>query len=184
MTLSYEEEQFIANVRRELKRYEMTPTQVEAVVEQIQEHLEASREHGEYGLEDMGSPNMYVRDYAEVQGLVRVQDTRDFESVPEEPGPRSGRLGVWGFLKYPLVFAVVYIICQLLFSFSLTTAWVKGYEITGFNLLYRISDQMWWNMMLIVFSLSISALVTILVHVFGKRRHRRSLPFTEEGSVL
>ncbi|WP_339266853.1 hypothetical protein NYE54_24540 [Paenibacillus sp. FSL K6-1330] len=184
MILSYEEEQFIAAVRRELKRYEMTSSQVEAVVEQIQEHLEASREHGENGLEDLGSPNMYVRDYAEVQGLVRVQDARDLESVPEEPEPRSGRLSVWGFMKYPLVFAAVYILCQLLFSFSLTTAWVKGFEITGFNLLYRISDQMWWNMMLIVSSLSISVLVTILVYVFGKRKHRRALRFTKGGSVL
>ncbi|PJN56601.1 hypothetical protein PAEVO_33250 [Paenibacillus sp. GM2FR] len=183
MSLSYEEEQFIANVRRELKRYDITSSQMDEVEEQIQEHLEASREHGEYGLEDLGSPNMYVRDYAEVQGLVRVQDARDLESVPKEPGPRSGRLSVWGFLKYPLVYTVVYIICQLLFSFSLTTAWVKGYEITSFNLLYRISDQMWWNMMLIVFSLSISALVTILVYVFGKRKYRRSL-FTEGESVL
>ncbi|OIA99464.1 hypothetical protein AK95_20015 [Paenibacillus sp. LC231] len=186
MTLSYEEEQFIADVRRELIRYEMTSNQVEAVVEQIREHLEASREHGEYGLEDLGSPDMYVRDYAEVQGLVRMQDAMDLESVPEKPpGQRSWRLGVWGFLKYSLVFAAVYIICQLLFSFALTTAWVKGYEITGFNLLYRISDQTWWNMMLIVFSLSISALVTILTHVFGKRRkHRDLLPFTEGGNVL
>lgn len=97
MILSYEEEQFIVAVRRELKRYEMTSSQVEAVVEQIQEHLEASREHGENGLEDLGSPNMYVRDYAEVQGLVRVQDARDLESVPEEPEPRSRGL-VYGAL--------------------------------------------------------------------------------------
>ena len=91
MTLSYEEEQFIADVRRELIRYEMTSNQVEAVVEQIREHLEASREHGEYGLEDLGSPDTYVRDYAEVQGLVRVQDAMDLESVPEEPpGQRAG----------------------------------------------------------------------------------------------
>ena len=92
----------------------MTSNQVEAVVEQIREHLEASREHGEYGLEDLGSPDTYVRDYAEVQGLVRVQDAMDLESVPEEPPGQRGRLGVWDFLKYPLVLrpSISYVSCS------------------------------------------------------------------------
>lgn len=165
MILSYEEEQFIAAVRCELKRYEMTSSQVEAVVEQIQEHLEASREHGENGLEDLGSPNMYVRDYAEVQGLVRVQDARDLESVPEEPEPRSGRLSVWGFMKYPLVFAAVYILCQLLFSFSLTTA----------NSIRLFAPDIAYMTLGIVASLAWMGLVLMYGMLVNRRKHLESV---------
>lgn len=183
MTLSYEEEEFIADVRSELNRYEMTSSQTEEVVEQIREHLEASREHGENGLHDLGSPRMYVRDYAEVQGFEIVQNAGSFRSGQEDSGQRSGRPSVWGLLRYPLVFAAVYAISQLVFSFSLTTAWVEGREMTGFNLLYRISDQMWWNMLLIVFSLSISTVVTTLIYKLSKRKQRRPFPHSVGGRM-
>ncbi|MDH6669920.1 hypothetical protein M2277_000564 [Paenibacillus sp. LBL] len=183
MTLSYEEEQFITIVRQELKNYDITPHQMEEMVAQIQEHLEACREHGEMGLQDLDSPIIYVRDYAEVQGFSRVSDPSQSTPAPKDSGERTSTGRLWGFLKHPLIFAAVYVICQLAFSFSLTTAWVNGYEITGFHLLYRISDQTWWNMLLILFSLLISSVITLVAYVYDKRKHRRPFPETEAGSV-
>lgn len=74
---------------------------------------------------------------------------------------------------------ITYLVSQTIFSIFLTESFNSTNSKNAFqyNLLYRISENQWWNALLIMTSLTLSVLVFISLVSYKKRKH---LKYNEE----
>lgn len=74
---------------------------------------------------------------------------------------------------------ITYLISQTIFSIFLTESFnpIISKNAFEYNLLYRISENQWWNALLILTSLTLSVVVYISLVSYKKRKH---LKYNEE----
>lgn len=159
--LTKAERDYLNRVVEELGKFHIEASAVEEVKEQIMEHIQESREHGEESLAELGEPTTFVKEYLEVQGI---------NPSPTTKGDRKKSRSA--FIGGLIAFAVTFVICQLLFSMFLTDSFAVGYTDNSFdyNLFYQISDVPWWNALLLTISLAIALIAAVCVAIFIKRR--------------
>ena len=57
------EKQFLTDVLKELKQYDISLEERENIKLQILEHIQECREHGEDSIADLGTPELFVQDF-------------------------------------------------------------------------------------------------------------------------
>ncbi|WP_214483973.1 hypothetical protein [Bacillus sp. SM2101] len=168
MELSIAEQQYVNNVLDELKRYQISSKERSRIKEQLLEHIQEAREHGDDAISELGDPATFITDFLEVNGIDPAAGLKQIQ----QSKPKKGMLFPIGVLTL----IVTYLCTQFIFSMSLTRAFDPTYsnDTFNYNILYQISDNTWWNAMLMVFSLAISLLVSLLVVVYLRKvRYKR-----------
>ncbi len=81
-----------------------------------------------------------------------------------------------------LIAIITYLSSQIIFSIFLTESFNQNNSKSAFqyNLLYRISENQWWNALLIMTSLTLSVVVFISLVSYKKRKH---LKYNEEYNL-
>ncbi|QXE02333.1 hypothetical protein [Terribacillus sp. DMT04] len=151
MELTEKEKMYLDDISRELITRKAKKEQVLFIKQQLLEHIEESRLHGIDPFDDLETPAEFVTEYCE---LNEVQ----FVSPQKASFPKSYYfIGLFSF-------TVTYLLSQLILTMCLTQTFSPAYQHTNFNynLLYSISDNLWWNSMLISISLISAAAITSL----------------------
>lgn len=63
------EKQFLTDVLKELKQYDISLEERENIKRQILEHIQECREHGEDSIDDLGTPRLFVQDFLEINEI-------------------------------------------------------------------------------------------------------------------
>ena len=63
------EKQFLRDVLKELKQYDISLEERENIKRQILEHIQECREHGEDSIDDLGTPQLFVKDFIEINEI-------------------------------------------------------------------------------------------------------------------
>lgn len=158
--LTMEERQFLNEVLSELKQYRISLKHRKEIKQQLLEHFQESREHGEDGLNELGDSTTFVRDIIEVNGVDLHSEIKDLRKSKGKPGI----LFVLGLS----IFVVTYLGLQLILSMFLTDSFspLNTNSSFNYNIFYQISDHLWWNFLLMFISLSSSVLVSVLVVLY------------------
>ncbi|WP_044641189.1 DUF1129 family protein [Risungbinella massiliensis] len=158
------EKDYINKVVEELGKFNIDANSVKEVKEQILEHIQESREHGEESLAELGEPTTFVKEYLEVQGI---------NPSPSTKGDRKkSRSALIGGL---FVFAVTFVICQLLLMFFLTDLYVIDVEYIDNKYVYshKTTDHPWWNAFLTFISFATALITSVCVAIFLQRRAKK-----------
>ena len=146
------EEDFIKEVLDELTRYQIDSVKKKEVKGQLTEHFLEARQHGEHGLEGIGTSSDFVKEFIEVNGM---------RTDPMRPSA--------GHLPKRLIYGsgamvITFLLSQLILAMFLTDSLSPGFtdQSFSFNLVYRISNNTWWNSLLILISLSVASLATVM----------------------
>ena len=67
--LNGKENQFLTDVLKELKQYDISLEERENIKQQILEHIQECREHGEDSINDLGTPQLFVQDFLELNEI-------------------------------------------------------------------------------------------------------------------
>lgn len=155
------EMEYIKKVNQELISSKATQEQIYTIEQQLREHMEESRLHGINPFDDLETPAEFVREYLEIH---------------EVPHQRKNTLSKKHYLMGFLYFAVTYLVSQLILTMFLTQTFSPSYENADFNynILYSISDNLWWNTTLITISLLSALFITSLVGLFSYHKVKRS----------
>ncbi|MGE7625190.1 hypothetical protein ACQKMD_19845 [Viridibacillus sp. NPDC096237] len=160
--LSLTEKQFLNEVLDELKLYQINSKDRKYIEQQIVEHFQESREHGEDGINELGDTETFVKDFLDINGI-------DLHTKIKQIRKTNSRMGI-SFVIGSFTFIVCYLISQLLLSMFLTGSFnPQNNNSFNYNIFYQISDNFWWNSILMIISFSISSLLCTLV-VFYIRR--------------
>ncbi|MGK3614624.1 hypothetical protein [Bacillus cereus] len=165
------EKKFLTDVLKELKQYDISLEERENIKRQILEHIQECREHGEDSIDDLGTPQLFVQDFLEINEIdLQVK----MKQIQNEKG-KSNTL----ILRDIFIAIITYLVSQTIFSIFLTESFNSTNSKNAFqyNLLYRISENQWWNALLIMTSLTLSVLVFISLVSYKKRKH---LKYNEE----
>ncbi|AXO93257.1 hypothetical protein J8Y17_12735 [Bacillus cereus] len=165
------EKKFLTDVLKELKQYDISLEERENIKRQILEHIQECREHGEDSIDDLGTPQLFVQDFLEINEIdLQVK----MKQLQNEKG-KSNTL----ILRDIFIAIITYLVSQTIFSIFLTESFNSTNSKNAFqyNLLYRISENQWWNTLLIMTSLTLSVLVFISLVSYKKRKH---LKYNEE----
>ncbi|MDA2037330.1 hypothetical protein PDN58_07855 [Bacillus cereus] len=165
------EKKFLTDVLKELKQYDISLEERENIKRQILEHIQECREHGEDSIDDLGTPQLFVQDFLEINEInLQVK----MKQLQNEKG-KSNTL----ILRDIFIAIITYLVSQTIFSIFLTESFNSTNSKNAFqyNLLYRISENQWWNALLIMTSLTLSVLVFISLVSYKKRKH---LKYNEE----
>ncbi|MFJ8353876.1 hypothetical protein [Bacillus paramycoides] len=162
--ITAKEQQFLTEVLEELKRYDISLEERGNIKQQILEHIQECREHGEESIDDLGTPQLFVQDYFEINKI----DLRVKMKQLQDVNKKSSILILSGIF----IAVITYIISQTTLSIFLTESFNTTHSENSFNfnLLYRIAENQWWNSILIMISLSISLLISIILVVYKKRK--------------
>ncbi|EJQ70920.1 hypothetical protein [Bacillus mycoides] len=162
--LKGKEQQFLTGVLKELKQYDISLEERENIKQQILEHIQECREHGEESINDLGTPQLFVQDFLEINEIdLRVK----MKQLQNEKGNSST------FILGGIFIAVItYLISQTTLSLFLTESFngTNSKNTFNYNLLYRIAENQWWNYVLIMFSFTLSILVFISLISYKKRK--------------
>ncbi|UNK18967.1 hypothetical protein MNQ98_02655 [Paenibacillus sp. N3/727] len=163
ITLSLPEKRFLDEVLKELKQYQISSKDRKNIKEQLLEHIQESREHGEDSLYELGDSTTFVRDFLEVNKVDLHTEIKRIRT--------SGNLKGILLLTGSVTFAAAYLVLQLVFSMFLTESFNPERTSGNFDyhILYRISDLPWWNAMLIMISLSAALLISIMATLYMRK---------------
>lgn len=162
--LSIEEKQFLDEVLKELKAYDISSTERKQIKQQIVEHIQEAREHGYDSVDELGDITTFVKDFLEVKGI-------DLHSKMKQMRNSKNRRGTLFVISLSTLIGT-YLISQLLLSMFLTQSFnpLNTNKSFQYNVFYQISDHSWWNVLLISMSVIISMLASGLVVFFTRRR--------------
>ncbi|MDA1679572.1 hypothetical protein [Bacillus cereus group sp. TH152-1LC] len=158
------EKQFLTDVLKELKQYDISLEEKKNIKRQILEHIQECREHGEDSIDDLGTPQLFVQDYLEINEI-------DLQVKMKQLKNEKGKLNT-SILRGIFIAIITYLISQTTFTIFLTGSFNLTNSKTTFqyNLLYRISENQWWNSLLIMISFMISVAVFISLVSYKKRK--------------
>lgn len=157
------EKEYIKKVNQELITNKATQEQIYTIEQQLREHMEESRLHGIDPFEDLETPAEFVREFLEI-------------NEAQYPHQQIRTLSKKHYLMGFLYFIVTYLISQLILTMFLTQTFSPSYQNAEFdyNILYSISDNLWWNTTLITISLLSALIITSLVGLFSYHKVKRS----------
>ncbi|HDR7717023.1 hypothetical protein VSY18_12595 [Bacillus albus] len=158
------EKQFLIDVLKELKQYDISLEERENIKRQILEHIQECREHGEDSIDDLGTPQLFVQDYLEINEI-------DLQVKRKQLKNEKGKLNK-SILNGIFIAVSTYLISQTTFTIFLTTSFnpTNSKNTFQYNLLYRISENQWWNSLLIMISFMLSLVVFISLVSYKKRK--------------
>ncbi|WP_377865615.1 hypothetical protein [Bacillus sp. R86525] len=162
--LNGKEKQFLTDVLKELEQYDISLEERENIKQQILEHVQECRENGEDSINDLGTPQLFVQDFLEINEIDLQAKMRQLQN---EKGNSSTFI-----LGGILIAVITYLISQTTLSLFLTESFngANSKNTFNFNLLYRIAENQWWNYILIMFSFTLSILVFISLVSYKKRK--------------
>ncbi|MCU4989921.1 hypothetical protein OCF10_13370 [Bacillus cereus] len=165
------EKKFLTDVLKELKQYDISLEERDNIKRQILEHIQECREHGEDSIDDLGTPQLFVQDFLEINEI-------DLQVKMKQLQNKKGKFNTI-ILSGIFIAVITYLILQTIFSIFLTESFnpIISKNAFQYNLLYRISDNQWWNALLILTSLTLSVVVFISLVSYKKRKH---LKYNEE----
>ncbi|MGH0924432.1 hypothetical protein [Bacillus pacificus] len=168
------EKQFLTDVLKELKQYDISLEERENIKRQILEHIQECREHGEDSIDDLGTPELFVQDFLEINEI-------DSQVKMKQLQNEKGKFNTF-MLRGIFIAIITYLSSQTIFSIFLTESFNQNNSKSAFqyNLLYRISENHWWNALLIMTSLTLSVVVFISLVSYKKRKH---LKYNEEYNL-
>ncbi|MCI0767806.1 hypothetical protein [Bacillus sp. TL12] len=157
MKLNMEEEHFLNEVLEELKQYKVSSKNRKILKQQLLEHIQECREHGQNSINDLGDAKTFIKDFLEMNEIDLYSEIKQIRKSKN----KIGILFVIGFVTS----IVTYLTSQLLLSMFLTESFNPLHTNNSFNynILYHIADNSWWNALLMMTSISISALISMLV---------------------
>ncbi|MEH7457014.1 hypothetical protein V7183_07155 [Bacillus sp. JJ1127] len=157
MKLSKEETQFLNEILEELKQYQISSKNRKIIKQQLLEHIQECREHGQDSINDLGDTTTFIKDFLEMNEI-------DLHSEIKQIRKSKNRIGTL-FVIGVLTSIVTYLTSQLLLSMFLTESFNPLHTNNSFdyNILYHIADNSWWNSLLMITSISISVLLSMLV---------------------
>lgn len=157
MKLSKEETQFLNEILEELKQYQISSKNRKIIKQQLLEHIQECREHGQDSINDLGDTTTFIKDFLEMNEIDLHSEIKQIRKSKN----RIGTLFVIGFLTS----IGTYLTSQLLLSMFLTESFNPLHTNNSFdyNILYHIADDFWWNSLLMITSISISVLLSTLV---------------------
>ncbi|WP_243522842.1 hypothetical protein [Bacillus pseudomycoides] len=157
MKLNMEETQFLNEVLEELKQYQISSKNRKIIKQQLLEHIQECREHGQDSINDLGDTTTFIKDFLEMNEIDLHSEIKQIRKSKN----RTGILFVIGFFTS----IVTYLTSQLLLSMLLTESFnpINTNNSFDYNILYQIADNSWWNSLLMITSISISALISMLV---------------------
>ncbi|WP_342376559.1 hypothetical protein [Bacillus thuringiensis] len=165
------EKQFLTDVLKELKKYDISLEERDNIKRQILEHIQECREHGEDSIDDLGTPQLFVQDFLEINEI-------DLQAKMKQLQNEKDKFNTF-MLRGIFIAVITYLSSQSIFSIFLTESFNSTNSKNAFqyNLLYRISENQWWNALLIMTSLTLSVVVYISLVSYKKRKH---LKYNEE----
>ncbi|MGR5862859.1 hypothetical protein ACT7CY_23520 [Bacillus pacificus] len=168
------EKQFLTDVLKELKQYDISLEERENIKRQILEHIQECREHGEDSIDDLGTPELFVQDFLEINEI-------DSQVKMKQLQNEKAKFNTF-MLRGIFIAIITYLSSQIIFSIFLTESFNQNNSKSAFqyNLLYRISENQWWNALLIMTSLTLSIVVFISLVSYKKRKH---LKYNEEYNL-
>ncbi|MFI8709287.1 hypothetical protein ACIGHG_19915 [Bacillus sp. NPDC077411] len=161
--LTIEEKQFLSEVLDELKQYQISSKHRKNIKQQLLEHIQESREHGLNSINELGDATTFVKDFLEVNGI-------DLHSEIKNIRKSKGRTGIlFSIGLFTLI--VTYLGLQLILSMFLTESFnpLNTNSLFDYNIFYQISDNSWWNFLLMFISLSTSLLVSVFVMFYIRK---------------
>ncbi len=158
------EKQFLTDVLKELKQYDISLEEMENVKRQILEHIQECREHGEDSIDDLGTPQLFVQDYLEINEI-------DLQVKMKQLKNKKGKLNT-SMLRDIFIAVITYLVLQTTLTIFLTGSFnpTNSKNTFQYNLLYRISENQWWNSLLIMISFMLSVAVFISLVSYKKRK--------------
>ncbi|MGG3755341.1 hypothetical protein ABEW49_02530 [Bacillus anthracis] len=165
------EKQFLTDVLKELKKYDISLEERDNIKQQILEHIQECREHGEDSIDDLGTPQLFVQDFLEINEI-------DLQVKMKQLQNEKDKFNTF-MLRGIFIAVITYLSSQSIFSIFLTESFnpTNSKNAFQYNLLYRISENQWWNALLIMTSLTLSVVVYISLVSYKKRKH---LKYNEE----
>ncbi|EJQ95013.1 hypothetical protein [Bacillus cereus] len=162
--LNDKEQQFLTGVLKDLKQYDISLEERENIKQQILEHIQECREHGEESIKDLGTPQLFVQDFLEINEIDLRIKMKQLRNVNK----KSSTLIIGGIF----ISLITYLISQTTLSIFLTESFSPNNSNNTFNynILYRITENQWWNSLLIMISFTISVLVFISLVSYKKRK--------------
>ncbi|HDR3887508.1 TPA: hypothetical protein QCO65_001889 [Bacillus cereus] len=162
--LNDKEQQFLTGVLKDLKQYDISLEERENIKQQILEHIQECREHGEESINDLGTPQLFVQDFLEINEIDLRVKMKQLRNVNK----KSSTLIIGGIF----ISLITYLISQTTLSIFLTESFSPNNSNNTFNynILYRITENQWWNSLLIMISFTISVLVFISLVSYKKRK--------------
>ncbi|MEB9506925.1 hypothetical protein P4J13_23615 [Bacillus anthracis] len=159
------EKQFLTDVLKELKQYDISLEERENIKRQILEHIQECREHGEDSIDDLGTPQLFVQDFLEINEI-------DLQVKMTQLQNEKGEFNTFMFRSI-FIAVITYLISQTTFSIFLTESFnsTNSKNTFNYNILYRISENQWWNVLLIMLSFTLSVAVFISLVSYKKRKH-------------
>ncbi|WP_116891172.1 hypothetical protein [Bacillus wiedmannii] len=158
------EKQFLTDVLKELQQYDISLEERENIKRQILEHIQECREHGEDSIDDLGTPQLFVQDYLEINEI-------DLQVKMKQLKNEKGKLNT-SILRGIFIAIITYCISQTTFTIFSTQSFnpTNSKNTFQYNLLYRISENQWWNSLLITISFMLSVVVFISLVSYKKRK--------------
>ena len=162
--LNDKEQQFLTGVLKDLKQYDISLEERENIKQQILEHIQECREHGEESINDLGTPQLFVQDFLEINEIDLRVKMKQLRNVNK----KSSTLIIGGIFSS----LITYLISQTTLSIFLTESFSPNNSNNTFNynILYRITENQWWNSLLIMISFTITVLVFISLVSYKKRK--------------
>ncbi|WP_142344296.1 DUF1129 domain-containing protein [Bacillus cereus] len=162
--LNGKEKQFLTDVLKELEQYDISLEERENIKQQILEHIQECRANGEDSINDLGTPQLFVQDFLEINEIDLQTKMRQLQN---EKG--NSNAFILGFI---FIAVITYLISQTTLSLFLTESFngANSKNTFNYNLLYRIAENQWWNYILIMFSFTLSILVFISLVSYKKRK--------------
>jgi hypothetical protein len=162
--LNMGEKQFLNEVLEELKQYQISSKNRKNIKKQLLEHIQESREHSLDSINELGDSHNFVKDFLEMNGIDLHSEIKQIRKSKN----KTGVLLAIGF--FTLI--VTYLISQLLLSMFLTTSFTplntnKSFD---YNIFYQISNNSWWNSLLMTISITASLLVSVLTIRFVRNK--------------
>lgn len=163
MKLNMEEKIFLNEVLQELKQYKVSSKNRKILKQQLLEHIQECREHGQNSINDLGETTTFIKDFLEMNEI-------DLHSEIKQIRKSKNKIGILFVIGF-LTSIVTYLTSQLLLSMFLTESFNPLHTNNSFNynILYHIADNSWWNSLLMMTSISISALISMLVVLYIRK---------------
>lgn len=162
IVLSRSEKQFLNEVLTELKQYQISSKDRRNIKLQLLEHIQEAREHGDDSLNGLGDSTTFVKDFLDLNEIDLYSEIKQLRT----PRSRRGTLLIIG----SCALIVTYLFSQFVLSLFLTEVFnPQSNHSFHYHLLYRISDDAWWNSLLIMISFFTSLAVSLLVVFFYEK---------------
>ncbi|PMC35768.1 hypothetical protein CJ195_18495 [Bacillus sp. UMB0899] len=163
MKMNREEQQFLNEVLEELRQYQISTKARRNIKQQLLEHIQESREHGRDSIDDLGNTQDFIKDFLEINGIDLHSEIKQVRKSKS----KTGVLFLIGFFSLILT----YLGSQLLLSMFLTESFNPQNTDSSFkyNLFYQISDNLWWNSLLMMISIFSACLVSLVINLFVRK---------------